>query len=433
MRIWKQASELAAQTPISRNRYVDFLRAASICIVIVGHWLMATVYYVDGELTTEHVFRVIPATQWLTWIFQVMPIFFIVGGYSNAVSLESARRKNIGYAGWLSTRLNRLSVPLLILILAWTLIALLMRLAGYEAATIQLITRVALIPTWFLAIYIMVVILAPAAYRVWQKFGFRLFWLLVSIAALMDWLYFAAEVRWPSWSSYFWVWLAIHCLGFAWRDSRLGSSRLLLVYSLLSISALAILVFVGPYPLAMIGSPDMTLSNTTPPKVTLVALSLFQFGLLLALENPMRRLLTNLRLWTATVLINGMIMSIYLWHVSVMVALIAVLYYSGGTGLGFEPGSGDWWLSRPLWIAALLLPLIPLALLLSPMERLSRAGDRRVLSPLRQVAGACLICLGIALLALFGYGGVPAWIDVVLFALVAVGAGIGGLLSHINR
>ena len=164
MRIWQQASELAAQTPASRNRYVDFLRAASICIVIVGHWLMATVYYVDGELTTEHVFRVIPATQWLTWIFQVMPVFFIVGGYSNAVSLESAKRNNIGYAGWLSGRLNRLSVPVLILILAWTVIALLMRLAGYEAATIQLTTRVALIPTWFLAIYIMVVILAPVAY-----------------------------------------------------------------------------------------------------------------------------------------------------------------------------------------------------------------------------------------------------------------------------
>ena len=42
MRIWTQASELAAQTPPERNRYVDFLRSVSILVVIIGHWLIAT-------------------------------------------------------------------------------------------------------------------------------------------------------------------------------------------------------------------------------------------------------------------------------------------------------------------------------------------------------------------------------------------------------
>ncbi len=40
-----------------------------------------------------------------------------------------------------------------------------------------------------------------------------------------------------------------------------------------------------------------------------------------------------------------------------------------------------------------------------------------------------MICLGVALLALFGYGGGPfPRLDLVSFALVAVGAGISGLL-----
>ena len=73
MRIWTQASEMAAQTPQDRNRYVDFLRAVSILIVILGHWLITTAYFVDGELTSEHLFKIQPQTQWLTWIFQVMP------------------------------------------------------------------------------------------------------------------------------------------------------------------------------------------------------------------------------------------------------------------------------------------------------------------------------------------------------------------------
>ena len=88
-RIWSQAKELAAQTPANRNRYVDFLRAMSILMVITGHWLVATVYYADGVFAGGKLTEVQPSTQWLTWIFQVMPIFFIVGGYSNAVSIES--------------------------------------------------------------------------------------------------------------------------------------------------------------------------------------------------------------------------------------------------------------------------------------------------------------------------------------------------------
>ena len=51
MGLWSQASSLAAQTPAERNRYVDFLRSVSILVVITGHWLIATAYYVDGNLT----------------------------------------------------------------------------------------------------------------------------------------------------------------------------------------------------------------------------------------------------------------------------------------------------------------------------------------------------------------------------------------------
>ena len=38
--IWSRAAEVAAATPDTRNRYVDFLRALSICAVVVGHWLI---------------------------------------------------------------------------------------------------------------------------------------------------------------------------------------------------------------------------------------------------------------------------------------------------------------------------------------------------------------------------------------------------------
>ncbi len=450
MGIWAVASDMASKTPEERNRYVDFLRAVSILVVVIGHWLIATAWVVDGEIAVGHLLKDQPQTQWLTWMFQVMPIFFIVGGYSNAVSLESARRKGLGYAGWLVTRLNRLVSPLLVLIIAWAAISLVMTLMGVQVGVIRYLSQAALIPTWFLAIYIMVAILAPLAYRFWQKAGFLSFWCFVAIAALVDLAFFAADIRWLGWTNYFWVWLAVHQLGFAWRDGRMGRPMLLLVYSAIAFWVLYDLIVHGPYPLAMVGSPDEGLSNTLPPKVTLIALGVFQFGLLLALENPMRRLMSGLRLWTATVLINSMIMTVYLWHITVMVLFGAALYLSGGFGLGLEPGSPEWWYSRPLWLLVLIVLLTPVALLLSPLERRGRSKDASVPSAPRQIAGAMMICLGVSLLAMFGFGGGPGieafrppiialieivvleYTDVFAFSLVILGSGISGLLPKLR-
>ena len=391
--------------------------------LLSNRWLPATIAF------THLLTLGVGALVMLGALFQVMPVFFIVGGYANAVSLESARRKGINYGGWLAGRLHRLVTPLLVLLVVWALIAVIMQFFDVSPKLIQLASRASLIPTWFLAIYIMVVILAPATYAFWRRLGFGSFWLLVILAALMDLAFFAADLRWPGWSNYFWVWLAIHNLGYAWRDGRMGSPGRLIFYSLVAVLTMWVLVYLGPYPLAMVGSPDQALSNTTPPKITLVALGIFQFGLLLAMENPMRRALTNLWLWTATVLINSMIMTVYLWHITLMIVFIGVLYLAGGLGLGLEPGTLAWWISRPLWMAVLIVLLLPLTLLLSPLERLSRSTEPSTTSPLRQVSGAMMICLGVALLALFGIGGGPlARLDLASFALVALGAGIGGLL-----
>ena len=90
--MWGKACELAEMTPPERNRWVDFLRAVSIMAVVIGHWMMAGLY-VDpaGELRRGDLLSVADWTHWLTWGFQVMPVFFLVGGYSNSVSWTPAR------------------------------------------------------------------------------------------------------------------------------------------------------------------------------------------------------------------------------------------------------------------------------------------------------------------------------------------------------
>jgi hypothetical protein len=383
----------------------------------------------DGSFVPGDLLEMRPKTQWLTWVFQVMPIFFIVGGYANGVSLESANRKGTPYAGWLASRLYRLVTPLLGLLLGWGMLAVALFFFGVEGDTTRLVTRAALIPTWFLAIYIAIVMLAPLTYKAWQRWGFGSLAGLAAIGALVDIGFFAADMRWLGWSQYFWVWLSVHQLGYAWRDGRQGRPATLLVWSVLGFIALWLLINKGPYPFAMVGSPDEGLSNTLPPKITLLALGVFQFGLLLALEQPMRRLLSGVRIWAATVLINSMIMTLYLWHITVMIVVVVIAYFAAAGALALEPGTAGWWASRPLWILLLYAVLLPLTFALSALERRPRPADAPTPAAPRQIGGALLICLGIAYLALFGFGSAPLpFLDVIAFFTVVAGSAISGLL-----
>lgn len=409
MSIWTQASEIAANTPEDRNRYADFLRAASIFFVICGHWLIATAFYNtgSGDLTPVMMLDELPWTSWLTWVFQVMPIFFIVGGYSNAISLDGAKKKQLNYASWLTGRLHRLLTPLLALVLFWVVMGVILDFFGASTETIVFASQMALVPTWFLAIYTMIVLLAPLSYAFWQRWGFWSLLAYIILAIAVDLAFFQLDWKLLGWANYFWVWLAMHHLGFAWHDNRLGRPTTLLLISAASLLVLIALIFLGPYPIAMAGSPGEEVSNTLPPKITLIALGIFQFGLLLAIEKPMQKLLGNAKMWTGTVIVNTMIMTVYLWHMTILVALLGLCYLANGFGLTLEPGSAEWWWSRPLWLGALVAMLLPLALSLSPLERVARPKGATSPSNMRLIIGAIMAGAGITMATLLGFDGTP--------------------------
>ena len=50
-------------------------------MVVLGHWLAVLVTWEDGTVTGENALNVVPDLWPLTWVFQVMPLFFFVGGF----------------------------------------------------------------------------------------------------------------------------------------------------------------------------------------------------------------------------------------------------------------------------------------------------------------------------------------------------------------
>ena len=401
MHLWTQAKHAAELTPAHRNRTADFCRAAAIVIVVFGHWIVSVPYFAGGELQFTELLVNQPWTQYATWAVQVMPIFFFVGGYSNAASWSSARNDPEKRRVWQATRMRRLLLPIAPLVLVWAVGAWFANLAGIDPDLVRNSSRAALIPVWFLAVYVMVTVAVPVSYWFWRRSALWSVAALIAAAALIDLVGFAGGAGWARWANYGFVWLAMHQMGYWWRDGvRFPAAPLLLLAAGIAMA----LLLLGPfgYPVAMISVPGVEVSNSQPPTVAMLAIGFMQAGLILAVSDRVAKWLENPRPWAVVILLSQRIMTVYLWHLTALLALVALSLLADGVGLRLVPGSGIWWLARPLWIAALLVALAPLVFAFGGLEAGSRRSAGNMPGPGRATLGGLLACGGLTFMALDG-------------------------------
>ncbi|MFZ0625155.1 MAG: acyltransferase family protein [Acidimicrobiia bacterium] len=392
---------MAEATPPDRNRVVDLLRACSILVVVFGHWLMAAITVEDGNLIPGHLLILADWTHPLTWVFQVMPVFFLVGGYANGLSWRSARRRGDTYGGWLRARLRRLALPVVPLLLFWTAGGWLALRLGLDWETLQLASQVALVPTWFLAAYVAIVAIAPAGLWLWERWGWWTILAGLALAGLCDYLSISAGIVPVGFLNYVFVWGTVHQIGYAWLDGTIEGTPIRLVMAGIGLAATLLLVVLGPYPVAMVGLDTTEITNSYPPRVTLAFLGMFQSGLALSLEPLLQRWMSRLRAWTIVVGVNARIMTLYLWHLTAMVIVIGLSLLVGGFGLQIEPLTGMWWLVRPIWFAVLGLTTVALIAIFGRFE--TPIEDRRPApASWRPILAVVGICAGLGLLAAIG-------------------------------
>lgn len=411
MRLLERAREMAAKTPPERNRYVDFLRAISIGVVVFGHWLMAVITVQGGEVVAGHMLAEVPGTRILTWILQVMPIFFMVGGYSNAASWNAAERKGTSYADWLRSRCQRLLGPTAVFAIAWVPLALLSRLLVPDPDMLVLTGHFVTVPLWFLAVYLAVIPVAPVMFKLHRRFGVAVPIVLTIAAAVLDVIdmhvlppHDSMELT-VGWINYPVVWLAVHQIGYFWWDGTLErSSRTKSWLASIGFLALVVLTATRLYPLSMIGVPGTGRTNNTPPTVILIFLALFQMGLILISSPRARKWLSKTEPWARTIVANSMIMTMYLWHLT---ALVLAVFAGVLMGVGFklEPLTPGWWLTRLLWLAVLSAVLLVFIAIFGRFERPrppAEVGGGR-LTAVVTCAGALLAGAGLAGLAIEGF------------------------------
>ncbi|MEV7897359.1 acyltransferase family protein [Streptomyces cyaneofuscatus] len=401
---------LAEATPDTRDRYVDLLRVASLAAVVLGHWLMAAVTP-DG---VGNLLAVVPALQPLTWLLQVMPVFFFVGGFAHALSYRSLLRKRPEgstesvYAAFLRARLQRLLRPTMVFVLVWGVAALLIQLlgggGGLTGVTLRLVTQ----PLWFIGIYLAMVAFTPPLLRLHERYGWGAFAGLAGAAAAVDVLRFAAGVPYVEFLNFAFVWLAVHQLGFLRADGRLGAGPAL--HALRRPALLAggglitavTLVAAGPYPLSMVGMPGEKVSNMAPPTLALLCHGLWLVGAVELLRAPAARLLARPRAWRTVVAANGVAMTAFLWHLTAMLGV-----YGAMLALDVplpEPATAAWWAQTPLRLTVAAALTAVLVAAFRTFERPAPTTAVQGHGPLAAL-GATLTLLGVLGLSMVGFAG----------------------------
>jgi fucose 4-O-acetylase-like acetyltransferase len=388
---------IALATPSSRDRYVDFLRALSIVVVVVGHWFIGMIYWRRGVVGTT---SAIGASSWLwllTWVAQVMPIFFFVGGFANMVAYQACERRGESTRDFLRTRLVRLLKPSLIFVAAWAAVQIVLHLGNIGAPTTSFLrgvrppgATVPFGPLWFLGVYVAIVMVSPLTIRLHRRFGLAVPAVLLAGAVLADAVGFVGGRPGVRWANVAFVWLLPHQIGHFYADGRLTgvSRRALAGMALGGLLAMILLtnswVFgdagdrwfegIGHYPRSLLGTDVEPITNTYPPTIALAGMTFWSIGLAMLARPRLSRWLSRDRPWTAVIATNGVIMTLFLWHMTAYLLAILILW---PLGFGMQTAaSATWWWERPLWIVVPGLFLLGLIGIFGRFERPVRREGR---------------------------------------------------------
>ena len=367
---------MAGATPASRDRYVDFLRAFSIVAVVLGHYVIALIHWTDAGGIFVHNAVGSQSGLWLaTWVLQVMPLFFFVGGFSNYVGWKSAVRAGDRYRVFLRRRLQRLLRPTVVFVGVWIAIEVVLRLADLGGPGLLRATFLPFGPMWFLVVYAGIVAVAPLFVALHDRFGVLVPVVLALGVAGVDLARFGFAGRGVGWLNLALVWLAIHQLGFFYADGSLVATGKRVWWALVAGGLVVLVVLTNLveffdtlwYPRSMVGVDIEPVSNMSPPGLAIVALGMWQIGAAMLLRAPLRRWLAKVRVWTAVIAVNTVIMTLFLWHLTALLVVIVVLY---PLGLGHPTETtASWWLQRPIWVLAPLVVLAPIVAVFARFER----------------------------------------------------------------
>ncbi|NEE09191.1 acyltransferase [Streptomyces sp. SID7499] len=367
----RRADRIGAATPPGRDRAVDALRAAAVLGVVVGHWLVTALVSDGRTLRTASPLAHMPWLAPISWMFQTLAVFFLVGGHVATRGHASARARGVPYHQWLTGRLTRLFKPVAAVLGLWTVAGLALLLSGTEFGTVRTLVKLALAPLWFLLVFAGLTVATPLLARLSPLWP-------LAVVLHVDLLRFGlGGPAWLGWVNVAAAWAVPYTLGAAWTRGELERRRAGWILLGAGAAATAALVAGAGYPASMVGVPGGGMSNLDPPTLAVVTFGLAQCGLALLLRERLRRATRRPVVWAAVALVNLCAMTVFLWHQTALMATTATGLLAGRLpGLHTPPDGLGWVGVRLLWLPVFALVLAVCWAAFRSFER-SGGGDGR--------------------------------------------------------
>jgi Acyltransferase family len=399
--LFPSPSDVAAATPATRDRAIDVIRIVSLVGVVVGHTIMAASTLRDGVFIWSNLLTASPVFQALTWIFQIMPLFFFAGV---AASIESWT-PGASWGNWLMRRCTRLYRPVFYYLAFWG-VCLAVLSSVLPEHVYEPVAGISIQLLWFLGAYVLVLAAVPLLARITTTA--RLVGAVVGVyvfVAVID----AIRINADGLSALGYLnmigWVVPGILGVAYRRRLLTGHAALTVGIVMLAVNLGLLIF-GPYQLSLVGIETQQLKNMTPPSLLLAGHAIMMCAFAIAAAPAIARWAQRPRVWWLAAIGNSGAMTLYLWHIPPLLAMHLVFDYLGHPR--FDPTSPGFIV---LSVVQLLIMVALVALVfvtMRPMENnpLPLWDGGFVARPgLRSAATGALLCVaGAATLASVGWG-----------------------------
>lgn len=409
----------AAPTPTTaaprtaRDASIDVARAWCLAVVVALHAFMVGVSVAGGAPLLENAIDGWAGFAALSWFVQVMPLFFVLGGFSSATQWTRLRARGVPAHAYLAQRMRRLLPPALGAMGVTAVALLALTVAGVPGDMVAIAGFRMSQPLWFLGVYLLCTALVPlltAAHRAAPRLSVLG---LVALVAAVDAARIGTGIEAIGFANLLFVWVLLQQLGFALADApSRPNPRALLAVATAALGALGALCASGVYLFDLY-------ENLNPPTGALVLLGVAQLCLFELARPMLRRLHETPPIARAVAAIGARSMTIYSWHMLVLIGSAGLLLVTVGDGLP-APLTEAWWLTRPLWIVGVV---IGVALLVAVTGRREAAPDARAATaprhPAATVAALLTAAAGVVLVLLFG-AVVAAWFGGALLLLGAV-------------
>ena len=424
------AAELEAVTPADRDRAIDVIRIVALVGVVAGHTIMATSIIVDGVFHWDNLLTTSVVFQALTWVFQIMPLFFFagvaacVGSYRPGGQERSDRGINTGqsWGGWLLKRCTRLYRPVFYYLAFWA-VALVGLRHVLPVHTYEPVAGISIQLLWFLGAYVLVLAAVPLmAYLTSLPRLVGAVATTYGVIAVVD-VIRVTDTGWAALSYVnFVAWLIPGMFGVAYRRGLL-STRAALGLALAMLGVNVALHWFGPYQLSLVGIDAEGLRNMTPPSLLLAGHAIMLCAFAIAAAPAITRWAARPRIWRLAVIGNSGAMTLYLWHMPLLLGMHLVF---DGLGLPRFPGQPHFVVLSVVQVAVMAVLMAGTFVALRPLENnpLPLWDGGYVARPgLRSFAVGVLLCVaGVATLASCAWGlkGQGLWcVTVMLVALAA--------------